>query len=389
MVGPTVETAKREAVESGRGTTGISTSGSDLPTPKPSGNTATYASVYGRKTDLVVTTTPTGFRQKIVIRERPKGPVTFEVPVELPKGRSFGTSASGQPTLLDQCTIGREPCTSPVGGSDTFVNDDLKFPESSPNSAFHDSTVENADLILWNHLSNDCGDPVGAGIVARRITSQPSVTSAGQDTETAGYSPTCPSGEAPATFPTYQDAVAMEEHLPLSPEAGEVTSEDLDALEMRRYAEADTGIDQVLPLEGESDESPDDPSVGDGTPPSVAETMPADGAVDVPVEATVTATFTEQVTGAGLVLRDAGGTLVPGAKSDLGEYGATTLTSTPDEPLEIGTTYTASITGGSDIWDNVMSPYAWSFTTAGPDTTAPTVTSTNPAVPQENHRELG
>ncbi|MEU7986013.1 hypothetical protein AB0B56_14205 [Streptosporangium canum] len=68
-----------------------------LPKPKLTGSTATYPSAYGEGVDLVVTATATGFRQKIVIREQPSGPVTFRLPIDLPKGVSYGKSESGQP----------------------------------------------------------------------------------------------------------------------------------------------------------------------------------------------------------------------------------------------------------------------------------------------------
>jgi hypothetical protein len=51
-----------------------------LPKPNLKGSTATYPSAYGKGIDLVVTATPTGFRQQIVLRERPAGPVTFRIP---------------------------------------------------------------------------------------------------------------------------------------------------------------------------------------------------------------------------------------------------------------------------------------------------------------------
>jgi hypothetical protein len=76
----------------------------------------------------------------------------------------------------------------------------LKFPDIP--AEFAGSRVENADLHLWNYQSNDCGISVGSGITARQITSdwdettllwgsQPSVTSAGADTEFGAYSEDC------------------------------------------------------------------------------------------------------------------------------------------------------------------------------------------------------
>jgi hypothetical protein len=278
-----------------------------LPKPNLKGSTATYPSAYGKGIDLVVTATPTGFRQQIVIRERPAGPVTFRIPVDLPKGLSFGKGDKGQPTLksadgktfldirpaplldavaadpsgdLDAAKVGRaavtldgsdlvyspdptflaDPATAypvtmaavdddwyeceidtpsstycpdgvsaPYDGEpmDTFVNNAdypdswsnfnldrilvgksnsgsvrwrsyIQFPLPAKSDPFWGSTIENADLTLWNHLSNDCGLYVGSGITARRVTSdwdelemtwsnQPSVTSVGANTEYGAY----------------------------------------------------------------------------------------------------------------------------------------------------------------------------------------------------------
>ncbi|GAA0841685.1 hypothetical protein GCM10009525_55370 [Streptosporangium amethystogenes subsp. fukuiense] len=273
-----------------------------LPKPTLNGSTATYSSAYGKGVDLVVTATPTGFRQQIVIRQRPAGPVTFRVPVDLPKGIAFGKNAKGQPALksedgkrsldirpaalldaaaadanadlgavrvgraqvsLDgsalvyspdpafladpattypvtmaavdddwyECTLGT-PCP-PGDPMDTYINDvDLtdswdmhyrdqmwvgksyssniakrwrayiQFPLPQAGDPFWGSVIQNADLELWNYLSNDCGEFVGSGITARRVTSdwdhltlqwnsQPSVTSAGADNEPGAYSPDC------------------------------------------------------------------------------------------------------------------------------------------------------------------------------------------------------
>ncbi|MEV6157810.1 DNRLRE domain-containing protein [Nonomuraea sp. NPDC052129] len=276
-----------------------------LPKPTLTGSTANYASAYGKGIDLVVTATATGFRQQILIRERPAGPVTFRVPVDLPKGISFGKNAKGQPTLksdngkhsldirpaalldaiaadvnvdlgavrigkaqvsLDgstlvyspdpafladpattypvtmaavdddwyECTLGDTAKPCPSGDPmDTYINDvDLtdswdmhyrdqmwvgksyssniakrwrayiQFPLPQSSDPFWGSRIQNADLELWNYLSNDCGEFVGSGITARQVTSdwdhltlqwndQPSVTNRGADTEYGAYSPDC------------------------------------------------------------------------------------------------------------------------------------------------------------------------------------------------------
>lgn len=55
-----------------------------LPEPELSGSTATYRDAYGPKIDLVVTVSPNGYQQQIVIRERPgkrlKLPILIDPP---------------------------------------------------------------------------------------------------------------------------------------------------------------------------------------------------------------------------------------------------------------------------------------------------------------------
>lgn len=276
------------------------TASRNLPRPKLKRNTATYPSAYGKGADLVVIATTTGFRQQIVLRERPSGPVTFRVPVDLPEGISFGKDASGQPVVLgadgkkisdirpaplldanvtsddgdfEAGKVGRAAVSVDEAAStlvytpdtafladpavvypvtlaavepdwwepeenetvDTFVNDVdytdsdvaqyldrilvgksfadgiakrwrsyLRFQDIPADSPLNGATVENADLVLWNHLSHDCGDPVGSGVTVRRITSnwssdtltwgnQPSTTSTGAYTGYGAYSPDCTS----------------------------------------------------------------------------------------------------------------------------------------------------------------------------------------------------
>ncbi|MEW1837379.1 DNRLRE domain-containing protein [Nonomuraea angiospora] len=73
---------------------------STLPEPRLKGNTATYTDAYGEGRDLVVNASATGFRQQITIAERPSGPVSFQVPVDLPEGLSFKKNAAGRPTIV-------------------------------------------------------------------------------------------------------------------------------------------------------------------------------------------------------------------------------------------------------------------------------------------------
>ncbi|MEU8322268.1 DNRLRE domain-containing protein [Nonomuraea sp. NPDC048881] len=524
-----------------------------LPKPTLNGSTATYSSAYGKGIDLLVTATPTGFRQQIVIRERPAGPVTFRVPVDLPKGISFGENTKGQPTLksadgkysldirpaalldavaadgnadlgavrvgraqvrLDgstlvyspdpafladsattypvtmaavdddwyECTLGGAPC--PAGDPmDTYINDvDLtdswdmhyrdqmwvgksyassiakrwrayvQFPLPPASDPFWGSRIQNADLVLWNYLSNDCGLYVGSGITARQVTSdwdqltlqwgdQPSVTNLGADTEYGAYSPDCSgsmnyehdlihsvnkivqawAGGEPnygfqltagdeselrnwrryrtreqtsgypahgprltvdfepaerirvvfetredlATFPTYEQAVAWETWTPEETAAQPVSETQARALANHRYDEAGTGVTQLLPLEGESFEDPPEGDGEDGTPPRVISTSPAAESADVPLDATVSVTLSEETRGTELVVKDASGAVVSGSlSSSVAEpNGQTTVVFTPERPLSPGVRYNAEAKSGTDIWDNMMEPHSWSFTT--------------------------
>jgi hypothetical protein len=72
-----------------------------LPKPQVKGNTATYPDAYGPGSDLVVTVTPEGFRQDVVIRQRPTKDLTFRVPMDLPKGLKLGKSSDKGLAVLD------------------------------------------------------------------------------------------------------------------------------------------------------------------------------------------------------------------------------------------------------------------------------------------------
>ena len=121
-------------------------------------------------------------------------------------------------------------------------------------------------------------------------------------------------------------------------------------------------------------------SVTDTTPPTVTGKTPALGAMSVPTNTAVTATFSESVQPVTLacVLNTGPGTpAVPGSVT----YTDTTHSATfaPSAPLANSTTYTATVSGAKDLAGNAMSPVTWSFTTAAADTTPPTVTGKTPA----------
>jgi hypothetical protein len=126
-------------------------------------------------------------------------------------------------------------------------------------------------------------------------------------------------------------------------------------------------------------------STPDTTPPTVTSTNPANGATGVPINHAVSATFSKAmdpttISATTFTLTGPGATPVSGAVT----YAAVgnTATFTPTSTLAPNTTFTATITTGvRDIAGNALaSNFVWSFTTAvTPDTTPPTVTSTNPA----------
>ncbi|MCK6209405.1 Ig-like domain-containing protein [Georgenia sp. EYE_87] len=108
----------------------------------------------------------------------------------------------------------------------------------------------------------------------------------------------------------------------------------------------------------------------DTTAPSIAGVVPADGATDVSVTPTVSATFDEDVdpasvTASTFTLEGPAG-MVPAAISTSGR----TVTLTPQSALAENTSYTATLHGGTngirDLAGNVLaSDRTWTFTTAG------------------------
>jgi hypothetical protein len=124
----------------------------------------------------------------------------------------------------------------------------------------------------------------------------------------------------------------------------------------------------------------------DTTPPTVTAVTPVAGATGVNGGTAVSAAFSEDINPATLtsstfVLRNPSAVAVTATVS----YSAATrvATLTPSAVLAGSTTYTATVSGGaSGVKDLAGNPLAsnavWSFTTAVPDTTAPTVTSVTP-----------
>jgi hypothetical protein len=120
----------------------------------------------------------------------------------------------------------------------------------------------------------------------------------------------------------------------------------------------------------------------DTTRPTVSSTDPANAAAGVAINKKIAATFSEAmdpstISATNFTLKQ-GATPVAGTVT----YVGTTATFAPTSPLAINTPYTATITTGvKDLAGNAMaSAFGWSFTTgAGADTTAPTVSFTDPA----------
>ena len=123
------------------------------------------------------------------------------------------------------------------------------------------------------------------------------------------------------------------------------------------------------------------PAPPDVTAPTVIFTDPANGATGVPINKTLSATFSEAmnaatITGSTFLLKQ-GATTITGTVA----YSGTTAYFIPTVNLQPNLIYTATIkTGAQDLAGNgLAADYVWSFTTAGIDVTAPTVISTNPA----------
>lgn len=121
----------------------------------------------------------------------------------------------------------------------------------------------------------------------------------------------------------------------------------------------------------------------DLTPPSVSSTNPADGATWVPINSSITATFSEALLAATInnvtfTLRDAANTQVAGTVS----YSGTTATFTPTSDFKYSTKYFATISSNiSDLsGNNLIADYTWTFSTgAAPDTTPPQISRVIPA----------
>ena len=122
-----------------------------------------------------------------------------------------------------------------------------------------------------------------------------------------------------------------------------------------------------------------DTSLVDTTPPTVTAMSPASGATDIGVGTTVSATFSEDVDWLTIVFDLLDDQSQPVVGSTSYHAGSRTVTFTPSLALADSTTYTASVSGATDLAGNAMpTPHLWIFMTAFPDTTPPTVVSKTP-----------
>jgi hypothetical protein len=122
-------------------------------------------------------------------------------------------------------------------------------------------------------------------------------------------------------------------------------------------------------------------TIADITPPTVSTQSPLNGATSVSLNTTVSATFSEDVTGVSgtsfTLKRTSDSNPVSAAVTYVS--GSKTATLVPDTSLEYNTQYTATLTAAiKDNSNNPLSQVTWSFTT-GVDTTPPAVTAKSPA----------
>ncbi len=118
--------------------------------------------------------------------------------------------------------------------------------------------------------------------------------------------------------------------------------------------------------------------IPDLTPPTVDATSPADGVVGVLISSTISATFSEPMDPASISATTF--TIDNGVSGSVSlDPAGTTVTFIPNANLSHSITYTATISASvRDLAGNILGAiHTWTFTTV-PDTTAPTVVSTDP-----------
>ena len=125
-------------------------------------------------------------------------------------------------------------------------------------------------------------------------------------------------------------------------------------------------------------------NVLDGVAPTVVATTPGASAVDVPLDAAISASFSKSILSGTLafVVTNAAGETIPGTIA----YNDATrrVVFTPAAPLSKGASYTATVTGAEDLAGNVMAPFSWSFTTTAMNPSAVSVLGFSPSANQTN-----
>ncbi len=119
----------------------------------------------------------------------------------------------------------------------------------------------------------------------------------------------------------------------------------------------------------------------DTTSPTVSSTTPANNTTGVAINSAMSATFSEAMDSSTITADTFTLTSPAGVITGAVNYSGTTATFTPSSNLAYNTVYTVKITTGvKDLAGNSLAvDYVWSFTTGqAPDTTAPTVSLTNP-----------
>jgi hypothetical protein len=141
-----------------------------------------------------------------------------------------------------------------------------------------------------------------------------------------------------------------------------------------------TGIDSNFVWSFTTDEA------GVITGPTVVSTIPQDGDVDVALDVTVSAIFSQVMNPA--TLNQSTFTLFDGSTQINGSVSYANLIASfePDSDLSPETTYTATITTGAEnnMGTSLEEDYIWTFTTEAEDLTNPMVISTNPEDGDEN-----
>src|SRR5208337_2901475 len=114
-------------------------------------------------------------------------------------------------------------------------------------------------------------------------------------------------------------------------------------------------------------------------PPTVTSQTPASGATNVSTDTSLSATFSEPVQPGSIsfALQGSSGSSVSGSLT----YNAptNTITFVPLAALAPSTQYTATVSGATDSFGNIMTPTSWSFTSSATNTIwSNTATPANP-----------